>query len=343
MIDFHKEHSGKIVDFAGWSLPVMYEGILQEHLAVRNFAGLFDASHMGECFVSGEKATEFVNFLLSSSVLNLKNGRCKYGFLFDENGKCIDDIIAYKLSDRQYFLVLNASNAQNDIEHINKHAKSFNIRVEDVSNDYALLALQGPLAAEVLANTSLGAVDKIKKFNFEIRTEVIVSRTGYTGSDGFEIFCKSGDAVSFAKQILNADSRVKLCGLGARDSLRLEAGFPLYGHEISKDISPIEAGLEKFICFDTNFCGSKFVIQELRKGPSRRVKLFTVEGKRIVRADEVVFAEGQAVGKVLSASWSPILESPIGSAIINVEAITKPLYASVRGVQIPLIIKDSLL
>ncbi len=339
---FHKRHGGRMVEFAGWNLPVMYTGILEEHAAVRNAAGLFDVSHMGEAYVKGPRSVEFLNAVLSNEYSDLKVGKSRYSLVFDENGECIDDVIASKFADDFFMIVLNASNTGTDVEFLKAHAPRFGVEVSDVSDSFALLALQGPLSAEVLKAAGYD-VSALKRFSFERSGDMIISRTGYTGSDGFEIFCPPAAAEGLVEKILAADSRVKLCGLGARDSLRLEAGYPLYGHEISREVSPLEAGLGRFIKFEKDFTG-RAALLEKGKSLRRAVRLFKVEGRRMVREGAEIFSGERPVGRALSACWSPALNCPIGSALIDADCLdAKDFHSTLRGDKINLELTDKFL
>jgi len=336
-----------MVPFAGWLMPVQYTSILQEHRAVRESAGLFDVSHMGEVTVSGPQAATFLDALVPNHVAGLHDGKALYTCMCNEDGGTVDDLIIYRFAADRFFLCVNAGNASADIVWIKQHAANYDCAVEDVSGDYALIALQGPQAIAILKK--LIATDAIpsKRFTFS-QTEmagatVIVSRTGYTGEDGVEIYCPVAQADTLARLVMDAgqDHRLTLCGLGARDSLRLEAGYPLYGHELGPDISPLQAGLGWTVKLTTkgDFIGRAALEAEQANGPTRRIVHFTLEDRRIARQGTAVLCGDKEVGAVVSGTLSPILNKPIGSALIASDADDKNLQVSLRGNPVSLNVK----
>jgi len=348
LYDWHGRHGARFVPFGGWEMPVQYTGILEEHRATRTAAGLFDVSHMGEAVVSGPQATDFLDHVCTNRLADLAVGRARYTLLCAPDGGVVDDIIVYRTGPQSYLLCLNAGNTPGDIAWLSGHAKRFDCAFRDASADYAQLALQGPRAVEIatrLAPSTVCLAD-VPRFSFvEILLSgapMLASRTGYTGEDGFEFYLRPDQAATFADALLEAgaDLGLKPCGLGARDSLRLEAGLPLYGHEISREISPIQAGLGWAVKLDKpgGFIGRDALAAEVAAGPASRVVFFVLDDRRVARADMVVSSAGQPVGKILSGTVSPMLNQPIGSALVKRAALEAKaaLTVEVRGAAIPL-------
>jgi aminomethyltransferase len=338
--DFHLAHGAKLVDFAGWEMPVQYRSILEEHKAVRRAAGLFDVSHMGEFDVGGPGAAAFLNGLVTNNVAKMYPGRVLYSPMCHPDGGVIDDLLVYMRGPEDFFLCVNAGNIETDLAWIRERAASHDVAVTDRSDAYALLAVQGPRAAEIvqaLTETNLG---NLRYYHYAdgavagIRS--MISRTGYTGEDGVELYHPSKDAPVLAEAILSAGkgAGLELCGLGARDSLRLEAGFPLYGHELSRTISPLTAGLGWTVKFDKegDFSGRTALASEKREGSQRTVVYFKTGDRRIIRPEtSVAGANGAIVGRVLSGTLSPMLSEAIGSALIETPAASGQLRVDVRG------------
>lgn len=343
--DFHAAHGGRLVDFAGWEMPVQYRSILEEHKAVRRTAGLFDVSHMGEVDVRGPDAAAFLNRLVTNDVSKLFAGRVLYTPMCYPTGGVVDDLLVYCRGPHDFFLCINAGNVAKDLAWMRKQAAGFDVQVTDRSDDYALLAVQGPRAAEIVQSLTGAKLGVIKYYHFSEGTvagvHCLISRTGYTGEDGFELYHASGDAAGLADAILAAGSNagLELAGLGARDSLRLEAGYPLYGHEITQDISPLTAGLGWTVKLDkeSDFVGRDALKAEKQTGGSQRVVFFKTGDRRIVRADTPVQnASGENVGRVLSGTLSPLLNEAIGSALVTADAAAHPLTVDIRGTKLNL-------
>lgn len=343
-----------MVPFAGWEMPVQYAGILEEHRAVREAVGLFDVSHMGEALVSGKDAERYLDFILPGKIVGQPVGKAIYSMLCRPDGGVVDDLIIYKLTDSEFLLCLNASNTQKDLDWMHMHLGDFDCTLEDVSATYAQLAIQGPLARKLLddlAEVPEGQTFDLKKFHFKeanlLGFPVLVCGTGYTGEDGCEIYCHANHAHDLAPLILEHGEKygIKPCGLGARDSLRLEAGLPLYGHELADDITPLEAGLGWTLDLskDSDFIGKAALQKQKAEGVQRRVVFFTLADKRIARQGAEVYASERKVGEVLSGTQSPILERPIGSAMVCAEALRsgEPLFVDIRGQRYPLQIKKA--
>ncbi len=342
--DFHAAHGARLVDFAGWEMPVQYRSILEEHKAVRRAAGLFDVSHMGEVDVRGPEAGKFLNHLVTNDVSKLFPGRVLYSPMCYSNGGVVDDLLVYMRGPEDYFLCINAGNIAKDIAWLHEQAKGFAVTVTDRSDDYALLAIQGPKAAAIVQSLTGAKLDLIKYYHFAEGTvagvHCIISRTGYTGEDGFELYHAKGDAVGLAEALLKAGAPhgLELVGLGARDSLRLEAGYPLYGHEITADISPLTAGLGWTVKLDkADFNGHAALVAEKKNGAPNKVVFFKTGDRRIVRADTPVLdALGAQVGRVLSGTLLPIINEAIGSALVTTASSASPLAVDIRGTLIQL-------
>lgn len=343
--DFHAAHGGRLVDFAGWEMPVQYRSILEEHKAVRRTAGLFDVSHMGEVDVRGPDAGKFLNHLVTNDVAKLFPGRVLYSPMCYANGGVVDDLLVYKRGEEDYFLCINAGNIEKDLAWIREQAAKFTVTITDRSADYALLAVQGPRAAEIVQSLTGAKLGLVKYYHFTEATvagvNCIASRTGYTGEDGFELYHAAGDAVALATAVLEAGKPLglELAGLGARDSLRLEAGYPLYGHEITADISPLTAGLGWTVKLDkgADFIGREALVAEKAKGSPQKVVFFKTGDRRIVRAETAVLdGSGANVGRVVSGTLSPLLNEAIGSALVSTAAAAAPLVVDIRGTKLPL-------
>ncbi|MDP3070086.1 MAG: glycine cleavage system aminomethyltransferase GcvT [Opitutaceae bacterium] len=343
--DFHAAHGGRLVDFAGWEMPVQYRSILEEHKAVRRAAGLFDVSHMGEVDVRGPDAARFLNQLVTNDVAKLFAGRVLYSPMCYESGGVVDDLLVYMRGAEDYFLCINAGNIAKDLVWIRERAAGFNVTITDRSDDYALLAVQGPRAAAIVQSLTGAKLGLVKYYHFSEATvagiQCIASRTGYTGEDGFELYHAAGDAPALAAALLAAGQPhgLELAGLGARDSLRLEAGYPLYGHEITAEISPLTAGLGWTVKLEkgADFIGRAALLAEKENGGASQVVFFRTGDRRIVRADTPVLdAAGAIVGRVLSGTLSPILNEAIGSALVATTAVAQPLAVDIRGAKLNL-------
>ncbi len=354
LFDFHVAHGGRMVDFSGWEMPVQYRSILDEHRAVRRAAGLFDVCHMGEVDVRGPGALAFLQSLLTNDLAGMTPGRVVYSPMCNETGGVIDDLLVHMRAPGDYFLCINAGNIDKDLAWLRERraaAPGLDVTLDDRSGDTALLAIQGPRAAEILRPLAAGgaaaALDALKYYHFAAGLEIAgipcpaVARTGYTGEDGFELYHRPEDAPRLAETLLAAGAPLglELAGLGARDSLRLEAGFPLHGHELSDAISPLAAGLAWTVKLKKNadFIGRAALEREAREGPARRVVFFKTGDRRIVRAGASVIDEaGAPLGAVLSGTLSPVLNEAIGSALIDSAALNagRALLTDIRGTKI---------
>ncbi len=337
----HLKYNGKIIDFGGWELPVQYEGmgIIKEHNMVREKAGLFDVSHMGEVFVTGDNAEDFVQKLISNDVKSMQDFQVIYGLMCYPSGGVVDDLLVYRYNRSKYLLVVNAANAEKDFEWIQKNLIQ-GISAVNVSDEYAQLALQGPQAQDILQKIIDVDLDSIKFFWFNPAVKVsgvecIVSRTGYTGEDGFEIYVRPEEAVFIWEEILHAGGdMVSPVGLGARDSLRFEAKLPLYGQEIDQDITPLEAGLGFFVKLNSDdFIGKSALVKQKEEGLKRKVVEFSMLGKGIPRSHYEVQKDGVPIGHVTTGLHAPTFKKPIGLALIKTE-FTEP------GTRIDIIIRE---
>ena len=338
--DFHAANGARLVDFAGWEMPVQYRSILEEHKAVRRAAGLFDVSHMGEVEVRGPQAAAFLDHLVTNDVSKLYPGRVLYSPMCYPDGGVVDDLLVYMRAPEDYFLCINAGNIAKDLAWLHEQAAGYDVTVTDRSEDYALLAIQGPVAARIVQALTGAKLDAVKYYHFVEGTvagvQCMISRTGYTGEDGFELYHANGDAVTLANALLEAGKPhgLELAGLGARDSLRLEAGYPLYGHEITAEISPLTAGLGWTVKLAkaADFNGRAALRQEKEQGGAHQVVFFKTGDRRIVRQDTPVLdADGTPVGRVLSGTLSPMLNEAIGSALVARAAVAASLQVDIRG------------
>lgn len=315
----------RMIEFAGWIMPLQYTGILQEHEAVRQQAGLFDVSHMGEVMIRGKGATEFIQKLITNDISGMREYRVLYSPMCYPDGGTVDDLLVYKFDAERYLLVVNAANIQKDVEWIVAH-KPDDVEVEDLSEGYAQLALQGPKSQEILQKIVDISLDSVKFFRFADGVNVagvpaLLSRTGYTGEDGFEIYVQADSALKVWDAIMEAGAEfhVMPAGLGARDTLRLEAALALYGHELSPDISPLEAGLDRFVKLDkADFIGREALIKQKEGGISRKLVGLEMIDKGVPRQGYEVQVEGKNAGYITSGSFSPTLKKNIALALIEV-------------------------
>ncbi len=326
----HIKAKGKVVDFHGWALPIEYEGILQEHQAVRERAGLFDVSHMGEIRIRGEEAEAFVQYLMTNDIKSLKDGQILYTFMCYPHGGVVDDLLVYKYHREHYYLVVNASNIEKDVAWIKEQEKDFNVEIENQSDDVAEVAIQGPRAEAILQKLTEVDLKEIPFFTFRDKVPIngkdcLVSRTGYTGEDGFEIYMKPEDAREIWKEILQAgeEEGIEPAALGARDTLRFEAGLPLYGNELSQDITPLEAGFGFFVKFtEEDYIGKAALQKQKEEGLKRKIVGFELMKKGIPREGYEVYKDNEKIGVVTTGYLSPTLNKSIGLALIDVEHST---------------------
>jgi aminomethyltransferase len=349
LYECHQEAGARLVEFAGWEMPVQYSGLMEEHRAVRTAAGLFDVSHMGEVRVAGPDAEAFLQRLTPNDVSKLAPGRAHYSGLLNEQGTYQDDILIYKLADQEFMVVVNAGNAEADFAWIADHAEG-DVVVEDLSERYALLALQGPRAPEILAPHAGQDLAAIRYYRFAQGLlwgcPVIYSRTGYTGEDGFELYVAPEHAAAIWRRLLEVGAPHGLlpAGLGARDTLRLEAAMALYGHEIDTTTTPWEAGLDWVVKLDKgDFLGRAALVEQKERGLTRKLVGFEIEGRGIARQGHAVVAGGATVGVVTSGTFSPTFEKALGLAYVPL-ALASPgsrLAIDVRGKQLAAVVVEA--
>lgn len=312
-----------MVPFAGWEMPVQYTGVIDEHLAVRNECGLFDVSHMGEIEVSGPVARDYVRRIMTNDIDRVVDGQCQYTLLCYDSGGVVDDCIVYRYSSDRYLFVVNASNTDKVFDWMKEQNKEGAL-IENLSPGYAQLALQGPKAVDVLGEVLIDIDPKdIKHFHFHLgelkgSVEALISRTGYTGEDGFEIYLALEDAPAVWNELMEsgAEFGIKPIGLGARDTLRLEMGYPLYGHELSENLTPIEAGLKKYVKFTRDFVGSAVLKKQAEGGVEKSLVGFKMIDAGVPRADYEIFSNGKKTGWVTSGTSSPSKKVGMGMAYV---------------------------
>lgn len=327
LFEKHKGYGGKIIDFSGWALPVQYEGLVEEHNAVRNNAGLFDVSHMGEVEVKGEQALDFVNYLVSNDVSKLENNQVLYAMMCYQDGGIVDDLLVYKLNNKEFLLVINASNIDKDFKWMQFVSEEFNVELNNISENVSEMALQGPNAEEILQKLTDTKLSEIGFFYCKKDVNIagakcLISRTGYTGEDGFEIYLSHEDAEKVWDKLFEVGEELGLkpAGLGCRDTLRFEVALPLYGNEISKDITPLEAGLGFFVKLDKeSFIGKDALVKQKEEGLKRKLVGFELLDKGVARHEYIVMAEGKEIGFVTTGYKSPTLGKNIGLAVIDTE------------------------
>ena len=333
--DFHKQHNARFVEFAGYELPLLYSSIIEEHNHVREAGGLFDVSHMGRLKFSGRHARRFLERVLTRRISNQKPNTCRYAMVCNEQGGVKDDVICYRFDDH-WLLVVNAANREKLLAHFNEHVGDLSVKIEDQTEKTAMIAAQGPQVMELIGKFS-SEVPTLKRFNFCTKNllilKLIISRTGYTGEDGVEVILPANMANMAIKLLLKDQSEsaiIKPAGLGARDTLRIEAAMPLYGHELSEEIDPFSAGLDFAVNLDKDqdengepFIGQEALDKIAQAGPPRKLIGLTLDGKRTPRQGAELFAGGAAVGQVTSGCMSPTLGHPIAMALVERAAVSE--------------------
>jgi aminomethyltransferase len=325
LYDDHVALSARMVDFAGWRMPVQYAGVIQEHLAVRERVGLFDVSHMGEARVHGPQALDFLQHVTCNNVAKLQQGRAHYTALTTPEGTFVDDLLIYDLGQGEYLLVLNAGNTPKDLAWLATHSAEFDVTVDDQSSAWAQMALQGPMATRTISGLTTHALDELKYYHFA-RTEVaghscILSRTGYTGEDGFEVYCPSESAREIWRALMQAGGPqgIEAVGLGARDTLRLEACMALYGNDIDDTTTVLEANLGWIVKFKKGeFLGRDVLLQQKKNGVERRLIGFEMQGRAIARQGYEALHDGQVVGRVTSGCPAPYIKKNVGLAYLPI-------------------------
>ncbi len=341
----HESLGAKMVPFAGYNMPVSYEGVNAEHETVRNGVGVFDVSHMGEFLISGPTALDLIQKVTSNDASKLTLGRAQYSCLPNETGGVVDDLIVYKIKEEQYLLVVNASNIEKDWNHISKYNEVFNADMRNISEGYSLLAIQGPKAVEAMQSLTSIDLSTIKFYHFEVADfagidNVIISATGYTGSGGFEIYCKNDEVEQIWNKVFEAgaDFGIKPIGLAARDTLRLEMGYCLYGNDIDDNTSPIEAGLGWITKFNKDFVNSEALEKQKQHGPEKKLIAFALDERGIPRHGyDIVDSQGKTVGVVTSGTMSPSLGIGIGLGYVpNIfSEVGSKIFVQIRKNAVP--------
>ena len=338
----HEELGAKMVPFAGYYMPVQYEGLVAEHETVRKTVGVFDVSHMGEIYVRGEKALELIQWVSSNDASVLTDGKVQYACFPNDTNGIVDDFLTYRISETEYLLVVNASNIEKDWNWLVKQNERFGAELYNASDEISLLAVQGPLALKAMQKLTDTTIEDMEYYSFKHLTfagvpNVLLSTTGYTGSGGCEIYMRNEDALKIWDAVFEAGKEfgIKPIGLGARDTLRLEMGFCLYGHEINDTTSPIEAGLGWITKFtDTkNFVNKENLLKQKQEGVLRKVVGFEMIDRGIPRQDyEIVDADGNTIGQVCSGTQGPSVNKAIGTALIKTEhaKIGTELFVKIR-------------
>lgn len=346
--EYEKYGKPKCIDFGGWELPVQFSSIKEEHEVVRTNAGLFDVSHMGEITVKGKDAERFLQKMMTNDVSILKEKKAQYTAMCYEDGGTVDDLLVYKFSNEDYLLVVNAANIEKDFQWLFDHVEE-DVKVENVSSQYGQLAIQGPNAQAILQKITDKDLSEIKFFSFENDVNIngiyaLVSRTGYTGEDGFEIYCKAEDTPKLWNIILEAGKEDGLlpCGLGARDTLRFEANLALYGHELSKDISPIEAGIGFAVKVnkEVDFIGKAALKEQKEQGPKRKIVGIEMIDRGIPRHGYEVYKGDEKIGFVTSGTQSPTLKKNVGLVLLdaNYTSVGTEVEVDIRGKRLKAIV-----
>ncbi|MFY7743054.1 MAG: glycine cleavage system aminomethyltransferase GcvT [Flavobacterium sp.] len=336
----HESLGAKMVPFAGFNMPVQYEGVTAEHETVRNGVGVFDVSHMGEFLLTGPNALALIQKVTSNDASTLTTGRAQYSCLPNAEGGIVDDLIVYRMKEEQYLLVVNASNIEKDWNWISSH-NDIGVDMKNLSDDYSLLAIQGPKAVEAMQALTSVNLSEIKYYHFEVADfagieHVIISATGYTGSGGFEIYCKNAEVEQIWNKVFEAGAPfgIKPIGLAARDTLRLEMGFCLYGNDINDSTSPLEAGLGWITKFTKDFVNSENLKKQKEEGVSKKLVGFELLERGIPRHDyEIVDANGNNIGIVTSGTMAPTVGKGIGMGYVKTEhaAVDSEIYIQIRN------------
>ncbi len=342
--EVHRELGGKMVDFGGWDMPVQYTaGTMKEHLRTREVCGLFDVSHMGEIFVEGEDAIEFVNRLTTNDVTNLIDGQAHYSAFTKKDGTVVDDLLVYRFFQNKLLLVVNAGTTDKDWDWINSHLKDEKVTLTNASKDYCQIAVQGPEAIKIAQKFTDVKLEDIKYYHFTVGNfdgieSAIISRTGYTGEDGFEIYAAAEYAGKIWNDLLEAgnyggENGILPCGLASRNTLRLESAMSLYGHEISDEITPLEANLGWICKLKTEFIGRDALKNQKAEGLQKKLVGFEVTDKGIARDEMDVYINDKKVGYVTSGSHAPFLKKAIGLAFVPTEFanVGQEIKIDVRG------------
>ncbi|PLV58967.1 glycine cleavage system aminomethyltransferase GcvT [Thermotoga sp. KOL6] len=317
----HVDLGAKMVDFAGWSMPLYYTSIFEEVKAVREAVGVFDVSHMGEILIEGVDTEAFVDFLVTNDFSNIPSGKAMYTVMCNERGGIIDDLVVFKIESTKAIMVVNAANIEKDFNWVKAHVDGFDVRVSNVSEETSLIAFQGPRAQEALQSVMKINLDEISYYSFQETKindiDVLVSRTGYTGEDGFELMVNSNDAVEIWNLLVRLAGEIggKPAGLGARDVCRLEAAYLLYGQDMDENTNPFEVGLSWVVKMNKNFIGKEALL-EAKNRVTRKIAALVLSGRRIARKGYKVLKDGMNVGEVTSGNFSPTLNKSIALAFV---------------------------
>lgn len=335
----HLDMGGRMVEFTGYILPVQYKGIVEEHTAVRNRCGIFDVSHMARIYIRGEKAETFLDSLCTNDISTMSTGLARYSLLCNESGGVIDDILVYKLNNG-YMVVANASNHEKVWNHFLRKSQDMQLDMVDRTEETAEIALQGPLFKQILADAGLMGVIPEKRYRHNESITIagipcLLSTTGYTGEDGVEVYCEAGDAAAIYDALITAGKAYGLlpCGLGCRDTLRMEAAMPLYGHELAEDISPLEAGLGIFVKLDkaNDFIGKEALKRQAAEGIQRTRIGFMLSERGIPRQGCAILSNGEKIGDVSTGGFFPTLDGAYGMALVDAAKVDGDLQVDIRG------------
>lgn len=340
----HESLGAKMLPFAGYNMPILYEGVNAEHETVRNAVGVFDVSHMGEFLLTGENALALIQKVTSNDAATLTIGRAQYSCLPNKEGGIVDDLLVYKMKEDQYLLVVNASNIEKDWNWISSQ-NDLGVEMKNLSDDYSLLAIQGPKAVEAMQSLTSTNLSSIAYYHFEVADfagfeHVIISATGYTGSGGFEIYCKNNEVEHIWNKVFEAGAAfgIKPIGLAARDTLRLEMGFCLYGNDINDKTSPLEAGLGWITKFNKEFTNSDYLKNQKENGVTRKLVGFEMTERAVPRHDyEIVDANGGTIGIVTSGTMSPSMNKGIGMGYVQTSfsAVDSEIFIRIRKNDVP--------
>lgn len=338
LFEDHNKLGAKFVDFNGYNMPIWYNSIKAEHNAVRNSVGFFDVSHMGLIHITGSSSTEFINYIITNDVSPASDGKAIYSLLCNDRGQIIDDLIIYKISGSEYYIIVNAGNFDKDINWINQYTPDFDIKMTQLSGQYSIFAVQGPdsckILSDIFSTNTISEMDyySVRKINYS-NNEYIISRTGYTGELGYEIWSKNNSMEYLLNKLITLNTIP--CGLGARDTLRIEAGYPLYGHEIDESINPFEANLGWVIKFNKDIFLGKNVLENLKNEPQRKIiSGFILNGKSVLRNGIKIYSSSNEAGFITSGTFSFTLNQPIGIGYIEQNFLNDELHVSIRNKKI---------
>ncbi|HZJ77121.1 MAG TPA: glycine cleavage system aminomethyltransferase GcvT [Oscillospiraceae bacterium] len=341
LFEVYERYGGAPVDFAGWEMPVEYEGLVPEHNAVRNAAGMFDVSHMGQLTVTGKDAEAYIQYMVSNDIAAAGDKQIVYTHFCRPDGTMVDDFLVYKYNKDRYLLIVNAVNVDKDFDWMNKNKGDFDVELENLSDQFSAIALQGPKSEEILQELTDLDLSKMKPFRFEDDVVVngakaLVSRNGYTGEDGFEVYLGNDDVVALWDKLyeVGKDKGLVPAGLGARDTLRFEANLPLYGNEMGDDYSPLESNLGFFVKLGKkeDFIGKDALIKQKEGDLKRKVMAFELKGKGVPRQGYTVLADGKEIGFVTTGYKSPTVGKTLGKAMLDIEyaKLGTPIQIQIR-------------